>query len=277
MGVYLPTSGRDLEIYSALGCLRALIEMLQNDHPLIPLYLRGDINVNPNNLGRARVFNDLIQELSIGRVELGHNTHHHYAANDGTQDAELDALLFVGPSSLKEQLVRILCSKEEALVTSDHDVIVSKFPMISQNSSSIDKKVKAPRVSLSRVKVAWNESNKYEYEALLSPVLEKLSELLTVPSSPSVTSVLLSATSFSLSLAASWIFKTYPLNGKKQLSPILDKTIKSAQIRVQKSKNMLYSLLSGQCHCPEEIDAAQKNLKFELKYLCQISRLQIWV
>ena len=57
--VYLPTSGREAEFVSALGVLESCIEKILEDFSCT-IYIRGDFNVNPNNLTRVDLFSNLL-------------------------------------------------------------------------------------------------------------------------------------------------------------------------------------------------------------------------
>ena len=72
--VYLPTSGREAEFVSALGVLESCIEKILEDFSCT-IYIRGDFNVNPNNLTRADLFSNFCSKLyDLLSREAAYNT-----------------------------------------------------------------------------------------------------------------------------------------------------------------------------------------------------------
>ena len=101
IGLYLPTSGREPEFLLALTALDSILATLAEDHAGIPVYLRGDANVNPNNTNRLNLFNNILAKHSITSLDLHHRTHHHFVGG-GASDAQLDVLLYQGLPALAE-------------------------------------------------------------------------------------------------------------------------------------------------------------------------------
>ena len=56
VNVYLPTQGREAEFMEDMSKLSALIEELVDKYTNAALYIRGDFNVNDNNLKRKQLF-----------------------------------------------------------------------------------------------------------------------------------------------------------------------------------------------------------------------------
>ena len=103
IGIYLPTSGRDPEFLMALTALDMVLLSMAETNPGVPVYIRGDANVNPNNKTRNNMFQHFLTRHSLTSLPLHHNTHHHFMG-DGASDSQLDVLLFSGPPSKAESL-----------------------------------------------------------------------------------------------------------------------------------------------------------------------------
>ena len=76
---------------------------------------------------------------------LQHNTYHHFLG-EGESDSELDILLHKGSDETAEVSFQILCGKEDPLVISDHDLIISCVPLHCVNTEPISPRTPAPRV-----------------------------------------------------------------------------------------------------------------------------------
>ena len=61
IAIYLPTSGRETEFSHELTELRVFLQDLIEAHPNYLIYIRGDSNVNPNNITRKNMFFKLHQ------------------------------------------------------------------------------------------------------------------------------------------------------------------------------------------------------------------------
>ena len=139
--------------------------------------------------------------ISAANIHFYTLTHHNFQGQ-GASDSQLDVLLNTGPSDLSESLNSPICSLDNPLVQSYHDIIISSFPVpkcVIQPSSG---NIKAPRIPNTRVKIKWKEENRAAYESLVSPSLSSLRERWTGSSGPAATSILLTATNDALSLAA---------------------------------------------------------------------------
>ena len=111
----------------ALAALSAVLETVLDDHHDVPIYVRGDANVNPSNIARLQLFTDFLSQYNLQSLTLHHPTHHHFVGN-GESDAQLDVLLFRGPPAQAESLQSIVCGKENSLISSHHDMVISSFP-----------------------------------------------------------------------------------------------------------------------------------------------------
>ena len=126
VGIYLPTSGRDEHFVVALAALTAVMETILDDHHGLPVYVRGDANVNPSNLLRVQLFSNFLSQFNLVSLPLNHPTHHHFTG-EGAYDTQLDVLLFRGAPEQAESLSSVICGKEDALILSHHDMVVSTF------------------------------------------------------------------------------------------------------------------------------------------------------
>ena len=134
IGIYLPTSGRDENFVVALAALTAVMESALDEHPGVPVYVRGDANVNPSNLPRLQLLTSFIAQFNLQNLPLNHPTHHHFVG-DGDFDTQLDVLLSNSTPDQAESLLHVVCGKENPLILSHHDLIVSTFlcPTVKYN------------------------------------------------------------------------------------------------------------------------------------------------
>ena len=227
--LYLPTSGKETEFISALASLDACLEVIKEDYAC-PIYLRGDANVNPNNTARTSIFTHFCKKHALLSLDLCHPTHHHFQG-EGLFDAQLDLLLYSGPSEHSEHLSSIVCKLQNPLVESHHDIVVSSFSL-PQVITSLDSKenVVAPKVLNDRVKILWDSENIPYYQSLLASNLTNIRDLWSNPSSPSSISILLSSTNDALSSAAK-ISNKYILLSKE----VKPRSVEHPEIRAAQS------------------------------------------
>ena len=103
-----------------------VVEDILSSYPGIPIYIRGDANVNPKHPTRPGVLHEFMDRYGLCALPLGHTTYHHFTG-DGTSNRQLDVLISsIGHS---DKLVEIKCKKENPLVTSSHDLIISRFKL----------------------------------------------------------------------------------------------------------------------------------------------------
>ena len=129
IALYLPTAGREAEYVNALAALETCVLNISEEFAC-PIYIRGDANTNPNNTSRFNLFSHFCSKFSLSSLDLKHNTHHHFQG-EGASDAQLDVLLYTGPSAQSELLKSVICSLDNPLVESHHDIIISSFPLPS--------------------------------------------------------------------------------------------------------------------------------------------------
>ena len=229
IGVYLPTSGRDSEFIVALASLTAVLECLTENQEGVPVYIRGDANVNPSNLPRVRLLQNLISQYNLQNHPMLHPTHHHFMGN-GESDSQLDVVLFPSAPHPPESLVSIECGRENTLVTSHHDIVVTNFTCSRVPYKPPPPAVVAPRVPNSRVKVLWDQHGQENYKTLLSSTLPLIQTSLASPSSPSLTSILLDCTNLLLIVLLNCLLKPF-LFPNKSPQKVIQSAVKYVKLK----------------------------------------------
>ena len=256
VGIYLPTSGRDEHFVVALASLTAVLESVAEEHHGIPVYVRGDANVNPSNLPRVHLLSNLVSQFKLASLSLHHPTHHHFMG-DGASDSQLDVLLYSGTPQQAESLLSVVCGKVNPLITSHHDLVVSSFTCSRTAYDPPLPAVVTPRVPNTRVRVLWDQEGLEQYESLLSSTLPLLEDSLLNTSSPSLTSILLDCTNFALNRAAEISFKTVQLSKPPTLKkPYVCPEVRKAQDAALKAAQSFQALRSSPAPSPLDIDAA---------------------
>ena len=159
------------------------------------LYIRGDGNVNSNNIVRVTLLQQLMKDYGLAQTATGHNTYHHFVG-DGMYDSDIDILLHTENENVSETVTKILCKHDHPSILSHHDVILSSFA-IPTMMTNIPQPVHetAPRVDHTRSRIDWSEDGQVEYCELVSPQLRQAREQWLDPSSQVSMSILLSVTS----------------------------------------------------------------------------------
>ena len=231
--IYLPTAGREAEFVDALAHLANIVEEMKEIYPDALLFIRGDANVNPANKTRFPQLDHFCKSLGLHFLDLHHPTYHHFTGN-GVSDSQLDIILTNYPES--ERLEVVHCKKENPLLFSHHDLILSKFRLPSlQRPKDQSKNITAPRVPNDRIKITWSTEGIAAYKQLVSSHLPLLRSRWSDPSSSSSYSVLLSSTNSILEMASSITNKSTSLN--KTLEP---PPVKKPHV-VSRSHNLLLS------------------------------------
>ena len=257
--VYLPTHGREADFVSALGVLDSSLQQIKEDFAC-PIYVRGDLNVNPKNTARVIMLETLCTKFTFSNPDFDHPTHHHFVGN-GAFDAQLDRLLYSGPTEQAESFPSILCSLSNPLVNSHHDLLHSTIPLPPLASVALSENlVEAPKVQNTRVKIAWDENGISNFEDYVGPNLARLRKLWVPPFSPASFSLLLCATNDALSLAAQATNKVLDLSVQRKSKASFHPEVKSAQIRSLKAAKKLRKLLSENMHNLADIAAAKLEL-----------------
>ena len=255
--LYLPTSGKDQEFVLAFAALIAVLQSVTEEHPRTPVYLRGDANVNPKNLLRTQLLKDLQAQFSLQRLDLGHPTHHHFMG-EGTSDSQLDIILHTAPPHLAETLVDVVCGQDNPLVSSHHDLIISKFPSSSTPYFPPPQALSAPRIPNDRVKVCWEDEGLENYKNLLSSALPLLQESLNGPPSEAMASILLNCTNQALNRAAELSFKTIKLSQEpRPRKEKVDVHVRRAQIVSLQASKSLKKLRASHLSSASALQAAQ--------------------
>ena len=147
-------------------------------HPWVPIYIWGDANVSPNHPTRPQIIWDFLDRYNLASKPLSHNTYHHFMDN-GASDSQLDVI--ISSASHPDKLEASICKKDNPLVTSAHDKIVSSFKLtpVTHQLQLIPKALRPPTP---RFRVLWNDDSTYQYisthEESLPPLLDWCSKWL---------------------------------------------------------------------------------------------------
>ena len=215
LATYLPTAGKETEYLEDLARMRISIEELLSKFPSAALFVRGDCNSSKTNPKRNAIFSQFCSDLNLLRVDLQHNTYHHFLGQ-GTSDSELDVLLFSNQHDVHEELVAIHCSQLDHLVDSHHDLLLSVTTVPSQPESvqppDKSRNLVAPRLLNTRHKILWTEETIHEYESLVSHHLPRIRKEWLNPASETSMSILIECTNMILSQAALMLNKSIQLS-----------------------------------------------------------------
>ena len=239
--IYLPTSGRDAEFLNELSSLRSCMEELADLFPDALFFLRGDSNVNIKNKFRVQMFNDLIKDFSLKRLNLDHETYHHFIGQ-GKSDSEIDVILYQDKCNASEKLENILCIKEFPELSSHHDIIISVLSLPRTLEPTVEVKspaITAQRLPNSRVKVAWTNDGIAKYKSIVSIQLQAAREHLLDPSSETCFSLLLKSTNTILNEGARSYNKVLIGSNKQLKSSHIPSFIKRAKSRVNRAHRNL--------------------------------------
>ena len=270
VGVYLPTAGKDPEFVSALSELESVVQSISEEYSC-PIYIRGDCNVNKNNKNRAKLFRHFLSKYKFSSLDLDHTTYHHFTGN-GSSDSQLDLLLYLGPPGQAESCNSVICGKENPLVRSLHDLIVSSFPLPRCEVEPSSGNVTAPRVPNKRVKVLWSEKKQPLYESMVSPLLTSLRERWGSSSGSGATSVLLSSTNDALNLAAQATQKFVSLAKPPNPRPTTHPEVREAQLAALASARHLRLLSSASQPDPASLLQARETHQQTRAELQRLSR-----
>ena len=190
--IYLPTSGQDAQFIEELAKLDNCIQEMTEEYPDALLFIRGDANVNMKDKSRVDLLHKLCQDWGLVLVEIPHPTYHHFLG-DGSSDSNLDVLIHTETAS--ENLVTILCKLDNPLISSHHDVLISKFSLLLTSSPrSAHENPLAPTIPNSRVKIQWSSSGIELYRNSIDQTLSRMRATWLDSSSPASFSVLLQST-----------------------------------------------------------------------------------
>ena len=116
--------------------LSVCLSELRDHHPVCSINVCGDLNTRSDNESIVSLLAQFSQDFSLQKVELGHNTYHHFT-NGRKSGSELDGVLYSEDFG-DESLVKVYCNLTEPLVDSHHDLIVTTFSRKSISDDSID-------------------------------------------------------------------------------------------------------------------------------------------
>ena len=227
VALYLPTHGQDTEFVSEIANLKNCLDRLNTTHNYPVLYLRGDANVNCNNLTRVKILRNFMDHFNLVRIEIAHKTYHHFVG-DGMYDSNVDVILHTAgtaiPGIQQEQITGILCQKTTPDMSSHHDAILSLFTVPhGETEPESDCLVSAPKLDIQRTKVIWTEEGIEEYAKHVSRLLRYIRTTWLQPSSQVAMSVLLQLTNIAMNTTASATnpsrFLTVKENKKKKKIP----------------------------------------------------------
>ena len=183
--------------------MRINIEELQAKLASADVFVRGDCNSSRTNSKGHRIFSKFCSDLSLARVQLHHNSYHHFPGH-GSSDSELDVLLYSKGEGISEQLLNIVCKHHTPQVESHHDLLLSLCSVLPVQTPSKDKSknVIAPKLKNTRHRIIWNEDTWSDYKALVSSHLPRIREQWWDTSSEISMTILLQTTNMVLSQSA---------------------------------------------------------------------------
>ena len=216
IAVYLPTSGKEAEFLDELSNLKNAVENLLTKHPSAAVFIRGDCNASLSNPRRNKVFSKFIYDMQLTRVELQHNTYHHFQGN-GASDSELDVIMFSNQHGVVEDLLEIVCQQVNPLIDSHHDLLLSVLTVPPCAHSHPDKSsnITAPRLANTRHRIIWNEEETAFYQSLVTDHLVRVRDNWLDATSESSVSILMETTNMILTEAALTCNKSVQLSSKK--------------------------------------------------------------
>ena len=215
--LYMPTHGKDSEFVSDLAELRNCLDNLIERFSDPVLYIRGDSNVNSNNISRVVLLQQLIKDYALVRTEVGHHTYHHFVGS-GLYDSDIDIILHTAGHSVCETVTQVICKHDNPAILSHHDVIMSSFTVPTQAIAQPRRLHDiAPKLHHIRTRVVWSEQGQQEYCDLVGPHLRQAREQWLDASSQQAMSVLLSLTSEILTKCAT-MTNTFKIVGEKRVT-----------------------------------------------------------
>ena len=273
LAIYLPTSGQEVQFVSALASLDSCLEDLLSRHEDIQIFIRGDANVNPNNVPRSSLFNHFTNKFSFLSVQLCHPTYHHFLGN-GAFDSTIDVLLHSNSSLNTETLSQVICKLQNPLLRSHHDIILSSFSLAPSALPEPDVNIVAPKIDNNRVKIIWSPEGITQYQEFIGDNLERLRDTWCDPSSQASMSVLLSATYSLLSSAAIKSNKPVSLSAPHKPKPRHHPTIIFLQKDMLTKHKTLARLVASQAETSVISLANLEYLKLKKSYDLSIRKEQ---
>ena len=149
----------------------------------------------------------------------------------GEFDSTLDVILFSVASGIKEILSEQVCKNVHPLVSSHHDLLISKLFLPTVTTPPTEVIPLAPKIQNTRTKIQWSQAGIAEYEAVIGPCLDNLAARWCDTNSSVSMAVLLSSTYSTLQIAAKstneFVDLSKTRNSKPKIKPHLLKLRKS--------------------------------------------------
>ena len=194
ISLYLPTSGQEAEFIAEITKLSDFIENIQEKHPALLIFIRGDSNVNTNNKARLKILNEFKSNFNLTQVQIGHKTYHHFLG-EGLFDSNIDVIMHSLANDIHEDIRAVLCQDDHPFINSHHDPIVTTFSFPKSLAATAPSKYEVPIVLNNRTKIRWSPENIPDYQRLVCRSLSDLKTRWAVPSSRSCVSLLIKMTS----------------------------------------------------------------------------------
>ena len=105
---------------------------LRNKFPGASIYLLRDFTVGGRNLKRKNILESFLDVQQMSEVNLNSLTYHHFMGN-GESDSYLDKICFSSELIYQELLFMHLCKLDEALIWSQHDILLTKLAIAVDN------------------------------------------------------------------------------------------------------------------------------------------------
>ena len=194
IGLYLPTSGREADFIEAITQLMNTVEDIKEKYEDCLIFLRGDGNVNQNNLERALLFSNFLSNFSLTQINIGHKTYHHFLGG-GSFDSNIDVILQSENAPFEETITSVYCKHDWPEIDSHHDVIISAVNIpTTDDVPPQDDLLTAPKLVQPRHKIVWSEEGIAKYEELAAGLLTDVRMKWLNPLSKTSLSVLLAST-----------------------------------------------------------------------------------
>ena len=234
IAIYLPTSGKEYEFITELASLKNCLDEINEKYSQPAIFIRGDGNCNPKNVSRFNIFSNFIRDYNLCRVDISHPTYHHFVG-EGRYDSNIDLIMYTRQEYVTETITQVMCKLYHPEFITHHDLILSRFSLPTEtNPVTCTDLVTAPRVTIPRHKILWNEEGVACYKELVSEQLEQVRSSWLEPTSRALTSVLLQSTNQILNIAAMTTNPSVLLSNKKQVKTSrIPAIIKAAKRKLQ--------------------------------------------
>ena len=167
---------------------------IDEECPGIPVYVRGDSNLNPADKKRLLLSTSFLKRHNLFKVYIPGATYHHFLG-EGASDSPLDILLYRGTPNQAEILIKQYCVLDDPLLKLHHDSLVSSFPLYQIDDPENNNHVEpAPTIKDTRVKILLSIEGNEAYQNILSDILPFLRSVFCVPESTSLMSLLIQLT-----------------------------------------------------------------------------------